>query len=184
MHYCGCGNDDPMMEISSLEWGRLEANEAVYCKRYFCGYGKNACSRVHRYCRLCKEMVSNDKNIGNIHELTMHPQTLWGGLYWTDERIPFSILPFLEGNVAFYSGSVARKLYLRNQQMPAILARQKQIYNSSDLADYSEDEFVNMINDRLPFGNYCCIVCERDYDSFPTPKLVRKHLIICIMMKL
>lgn len=177
MHYCDCGNYEPMMEISGLEWGRLETNEAVYCKRYFCGYGRNACSRIYRYCRLCKEMVSNDKNIGNSHEFTRHPQTLWEGSFWADERIPFSILPC--GQVAFYNQSIARKLYSRNIQMPAIIAGQKQIYYSHDLVDCSGDEFVNMINDRLPFGNYECIVCGSDYDSFPTLKLVRRHLRIC-----
>lgn len=169
-----------MMEISGLEWGRLETNEAVYCKKYFCGYGRNACSRVYRYCRLCKEMVSDDKNIGNSHEFTRHPQTLWEGLYWTDERIPFMIIPSTESQVAFYNQSIAKKLYSRNKQMPAIIAQQKQIYNASDFIDCSHDEVADMINDKLPFGNYCCIVCGSDYDSFPTPKLVRTHLRTCL----
>lgn len=171
--FCICTNKEPLIDISNLSWGKLEVNEAVYYKRYQCSRGPNTCNRYYKYCELCEELIIGEKYAGYRHELSKHPETIWG-TYWSDKKLPFSILEYPKETPAIHS--MMRQLCDRNPQLPAILTVQKQIYHPSCMVDCTENELVDTINGRLYLGNYKCVICGCDYDSFPTRELVIKHL--------
>lgn len=74
--------------------------------------------------------------------------------------------------------SVFASLYIRIPQLLALTNHDKQVYCRAGRTD---DELVNAIFNNIMDINHACNLCMHDYDSFPTLKMVHRHLKNCIV---
>lgn len=156
-----------------------DLNRIVYTEDYHCPQYFGKCYGSYLYCKICMEMISVNAE-GNRRKWASHLRKQHQKIFITpstaDQSLNITI--FLDSHIQVKDYSAFLVLFAKLPQLLALTTADKHVYYREDQSD---GELVNVIRDDIMNSNYSCRLCSMDYDSFPTLKLVHRHLRRCII---
>lgn len=161
-----CRSVGTMTKISRKKWSSQNLDEAVYYDKYFCCSITCKCMTLYMYCKICREFAPHSFVDMVRHERNKHPR------FGVEQAMnaPFIIERDVGGTIP----RIMRRLCSNYPQFPTIIATQKQIIRLDE-----DDNMLGEIISNLPFREYECRLCSREYDAFPTEKQVSRHFKTC-----
>lgn len=157
----------------------FDLNRIIYSTHYNCTGMLENCYKSYIYCELCAEIMID----GNLptgasawacHVAHYHSQIL----AVTPLRFVKNLLIEVDSNdIINLDIRITPDVLAVFPQLLALSADRKLVYDVGP--QYNEEEFLSIIFADIRGRNYSCKLCLMEYDSFPTLKLVHRHLRNC-----